>query len=282
MNRVTVVGDGAVGTAAAVALSRKYSVVLAGPPGTRPGMFQCRCSGFFSGSVDLLRVPLGADIEPSTVVCALKAFDIRMAVPFIRRISMGASVCLSNGMGLSSQWGELAGDVEYSILTMGFLRTAPGAVEVTNGIMTCAEGSRAAVLFGETAFPVSEVWNIQDARWAKWYANSVINPIGALTGLPNNRLAGSELGWMIEPLEGELALLMPSSESLAEGRKMLRWLLENSTNRCSMLQDIEAGGKTEIDYLTGLCLKNGESRSPIAGELVHRVRRLGYSSKSPM
>jgi ketopantoate reductase len=114
--------------------------------------------------------------------------------------------------------------------------------------------------------------NIDEVRWAKWYANSIINPIGALTGLANNRIVSARLRPIIDSLSRELSQIMPSGEALDRGNRLLEWLLKNSSNRCSMLQDMEKGLPTEISFLTGLCEKKLQGRCPTASVLVSLIR----------
>ena len=265
-------GDGAVGTAAAVALSSSYRVILAGPPGTP----EEETVHTVEGETDASFLHTGVDRveEADCVVAALKAYVISDAVPYIAGFCRGPVICVSNGMGLEREWGSLSPRVEYAVLTSGFRKTGPFSVAASPGLLYCASGGAAESIFTGTFFRILPVNHIQETRWAKWYANSIINPLGAITGKPNNRLRNSELGWMIEPLEKELATMMPTGSSLALGREMLYWLLENSANVCSMRQDVESGLKTEVDYLTGFNLSCSKTGRSLSSELVSEIKRL--------
>ncbi len=78
------------------------------------------------------------------------------------------------------------------------------------------------------------------------------------------------MGHFIEELEQELAPLMPTEESFT-GKGMLHWLLENSPNRCSMLQDLENHRPTEIDFLTGYAVENMPGLCPVASYLTSEI-----------
>lgn len=263
-------GNGAVGTAAAVALSASYEVVLAGPPGTHQSETLHMVEGL--GEAVIPRTAIDRIQEPSTVVAALKAFDIGAAVPFIADFCRGRLLCLSNGLGLEKEWGLLSNSVEYAVLTAGFLKTGEYSVAFTGGKVLCRRNGLAERLFRGSFICTESCEDMEEARWAKWYANSVINPLGALAGVANYRLRESQMGSLIQPLQAELEMIMPSETSILLGRRILNDLLDNSRNYCSMLQDLEAGRTTEIDYLTGYCLKIPGSRCPVASKIVGMVK----------
>ncbi|OPX31347.1 MAG: hypothetical protein B1H09_03090 [Gemmatimonadaceae bacterium 4484_173] len=280
MPPVVVAGDGAVGTAVAVALSSSGTeVILAGPPGTPETHRTFVTDGFLRRSAMLVHTGIDAVTSASTVVSALKAFDISSAVPLIERICNGGVISLSNGMDLEKQWGNLAVRVNYGVLSMGFRKLSPSTVSTTAGVVFCEKGGVPADVFSSSGIPVEEVDNIDEVRWAKWYANSIINPIGALAGLANNRIVSAGLRPLVKSLSRELSQIMPSGEALARGNSILEWLLENSSNRCSMLQDLEKGSPTEISFLTGLCEKKLQGRCPTASVLVSLIRSRQFKAQ---
>lgn len=270
MKKIAVVGDGAVGTAVAVALSSVHEILLAGPPGSEEIVATFTVAE--QGSARLTRTGLDSLEGEFMVVAAMKAFHIRDAVPFLSLLAPDAIVCLSNGMGLEDEWGGLADSVEFAVLTSGLEITSGRTVSHSPGKLYCRSGGLADKLFRNTFFDVEPVDDIDRIRWAKWFANSIINPLGALTGQRNDRLRHSELGHFIPKLVDELAQLMPDRQSLIAGCRMLDWLLDFSSNRCSMLQDVEAGRRTEIDFLTGYAVKELRGRCPAAEELVEMVK----------
>jgi 2-dehydropantoate 2-reductase len=273
MPPVVVVGDGAVGTAVAVALSCSgRSVVLAGPEGTPETGVVFSTHGYTDESAELVYTAVDRVRTDSIVVAALKAFAIREAVPDIEKTGCREVICLSNGMGLEEEWGVLSERVEYAVLTMGFRKSTKVSVATTEGTVYCRKGGTAADMFSLSGIPVEEVENMNTVRWAKWYANSIINPIGALSGLANNRILKAGLQPLVTALSREVSMLMPEEGAIDQGQRLLEWLLENSENKCSMLQDIERGRKTEMSFLTGLCTKKLQSTCPTASVLVSLIR----------
>ncbi|MCK5786181.1 MAG: ketopantoate reductase family protein [Candidatus Sabulitectum sp.] len=272
MRSVIVVGDGAVGTAVAVALSSDSEVILAGPPETVPCRREFTTKGSFCRSAEIFHTAIDRVQTSGLVIVALKARDIKGAVHHIRAFSSGEMICLSNGMGLSEEWGELENKVEYAVLSLGFRKTGQSTVLTADGSIFCRSSGLVSQVFRNSGFPLRKVVNIQKFRWAKWYANSVINPIAALAGLKNNELIPAGLQSLINALSLEISECMPSSGSIVEGQRILDWLLEYSSNRCSMLQDMERGRPTEIDFLTGLCIKRLQDKCPTATILVSLVK----------
>ncbi len=265
-------GDGAVGTAVAVALFSKYrNIFLAGPPGTTPEEKHFSVKGVFNSEALIEHIPIG--LIPDSVDCvvlALKAFDIKNVVPVLAERNNCKFICLSNGMGFDNYLKKLS--VEYAVLSMGFNRLSCSAIDTSPGSLFCEIGSEIASIFKNSSIPVVEVLDIAEYRWCKWYANSIINPIAALTGLANNQLLESGLKDLIASLSVELEKLMPSEKSILQGKQLLNWLLKNSTNKCSMLQDLEKENSTEIDYLTGLVVNNLPGRCPTALNLVTLIK----------
>ncbi len=272
MNSIIVLGDGAVGTAIAVTLSAmNKDVILAGPRGTPERRRLCSTVGYLSQSAEITHTAIDRITHRGKVVVALKAFSIKNAVSYMKNFCVGTPICLSNGMGLNEEWGESISEIEYAVLSIGFRKTGPFTVSTSDGLLYCSKGGEAAELFASSLISPCEVLDIDTFRWAKWYANSIINPIAALSGLANNRLKGAGLRPLIDTLSLEVSQLLPTDDALTEGNRILEWLLENSPNRCSMLQDREKGQKTEIEFLTGLCREKLPDRCPTANTLISLI-----------
>ncbi len=267
-NRLAIWGDGAVGTGLAVALSSCGSVLLVGPPGSGRGSITIESVGAFPGSAVVEKVECLDRIAAELCLVAVKAYDLAEVSGPATRCTDGACICVSNGMGLERMWGDSwENRVEPAILTAGFgPGPVPGrSVETTFGdVIVSSEGS-AGGLFGTSPIPVRFTDSMEMLRWGKWLVNSIINPLGAITGLPNDRLLGAGLEDAIEVLFEELLPVVPDeyrSYAGSEALSMMTHLLGSSSNRCSMLQDIDAGRRTEIDFMTGLCMENAGRRCP--------------------
>lgn len=280
--RAVVWGDGAVGVGLSVALSGTCDVLLVGPAGSGRGTWNVRAGGFFTAQAAVKHVECGDRPEGDLALVALKAYDVSSAVDAVSRCC-GRIVCFSNGMGLEKEFGSgLWARVEPAVLSLGFLVDDSREVTVSPGEVIVSEGGEAARLFRDNLLPVREVVNIEAYRWAKWLVNSAINPLGALTGLRNNELRDAGLSGIVDGMVSELKTLIP--DDVRPGAtdiagSMLDMLLSESGNRCSMLQDLQAGKRTEIDYLTGLAGDSPE-KAPLAVTVTALVRARERRSSS--
>jgi 2-dehydropantoate 2-reductase len=92
--------------------------------------------------------------------------------------------------------------------------------------------------------------------WGKLIVNAAINPVAALAGVTNGEVAARPT------LRALAARVAAEGEAVARARGIalpypsameatLETARGTADNRCSMLQDLEAGRPTEIDYLNG-------------------------------
>jgi 2-dehydropantoate 2-reductase len=181
-------------------------------------------------------------------------------------------------MGLEDEWGKSWKErVEPAVLTAGFSIRNNNSVETTEGDLIVSSEGRALELFQESSLKLIITEDMETVRWSKWLVNSVINPLGALSGLRNNRLLEAGLGEIADNLFNELIPMIPAdlrSTAAEKAKGMLDFLLRSSSNRCSMLQDVLAGRRTEIDFLTGLHEKQLRDKCPAAASVTALVRAL--------
>ncbi len=283
-NRSVIIwGDGAVGKGLAVALSSSFNVFIAGPSRSGRGSMELTSSGAFSGKGTVEKIESGDCIHCDHCVVALKAYDLECAAKYAMDSTDGKCICITNGMGLEEKWGESWNErVEPAVLTAGFHLLDNFTVETTEGDLTVSSGGRASDLFRESFLNVVPTSDMETIRWSKWLVNSVVNPLGALSGLRNNQLLKAGLGTAIDTLAAELAGVIPVVvRDAAEGkaREMLDFLLESSPNMCSMLQDVLSGRRTEIDFLTGLYKKKLKNECPSAAIVSDLVAARAYQLK---
>ena len=114
-------------------------------------------------------------------------------------------------------------------------------------------------MLDQAGFRTEIVARMDGAIWDKLLINAVINPVTALLGVKNGDLLRSrEVMQTMQALLGEgmeLAhrLGIPISDSLWE--QILKVCEATRDNRSSMLQDLEQGRLTEIDWINGGLLK---------------------------
>ena len=275
MTRVAVWGDGAVGYGLSVALAGAgYSVELVGPTGSGRGERHIQASGYVNGNALVLHSECTDRVRAEVSIIAVKAFHLEEVS---RPAAKAASkiLCTCNGMGLDSKWGEGWGEVERMVLTAGFDLVGRESVRTFSGLCYVRKDGEARKLFQPTSLELEPVDDIELPVWAKWLVNSVLNPLGALTGASNNMLYDVGLEPVAKQLFAELSILLPDKlrpDAVEIAREMIDYLTENSGNRCSMLVDLEKERETEIEFLTGFAERIRPGSSPTARILSDLVR----------
>jgi 2-dehydropantoate 2-reductase len=251
-----------------------------GPRGCPGGELLIRCTGWLDGEARVRYLDSGTSHPGEAEVCfvAVKAYDIADASSLVEESSETA-VVLTNGMGLRDEWkGDWDRRVEPGVTTAGFSIEGDTLMSFSGAFDVPAGGEAFRLLSSVLSRGgVREAADVEKIRWAKWLVNSTLNPVAALTGLPNNRIADAGLRPLIENLLKELTECLPerlARDSEAIARKMLQRLLVESGNICSMLQDVLEGRRTEIDYLTGYAVRQAGSRASCSSSLCRAVSAL--------
>jgi len=206
----------------------------------------------------------------SHLLVTTKAYDVCAAVAGIAHLLPRDTVVLLlvNGMGLAEQlskdWPQL--DIYCGTSTEGAYTVAPlhihhaGRGETRIG----REGQQQpASWFGQWAAAIKPcTWDrhIKAALWSKLAVNCIINPLTALHGCANGALAQRrELAAEVAVLCDEVALISRAAgydDVAATLRQNVADVITGTAgNRSSMLQDVERGRRTEIDYITGYLLQ---------------------------
>ncbi|THB67082.1 MAG: 2-dehydropantoate 2-reductase, partial [Spirochaetaceae bacterium] len=175
-------------------------------------------------------------------------------------------VTLQNGLGNREALEEALGrPVVAGTTAVGAARSGLGTVLAGGNGPTVVGGggdgqaAQVAGLLAQAGLPVSITPNPQKAIWEKAVVNAAINPLGALLRVPNGQLLNnpsvSELqqdiiaeAVMAAGLDG---VQLDAGELFVSTQNVCR---QTASNRCSMLQDIEAGRSTEIDAINGRVL----------------------------
>jgi 2-dehydropantoate 2-reductase len=214
------------------------------------------------------RTRLSRADKPDLVLVTVKAYDSKAVASLLKKSSIRNVPVLSlqNGLGnveeLARQLG--ADSIIAGTTTEGAMTIGPGEVIHSGRGMTwvgemsgkvsdrCLAIERA---FRKAGFSTIISNNIKGVLWAKAIVNSAINPISAITHVRNRDVGRiPELRGIASKAvdEGSAVarasgiLLKPSPKSL-----LAKVLAQTPRNKSSMLQDIEAGRKTEIRQLNG-------------------------------
>lgn len=231
------------------------------------------------------------DLEPiSHLLVATKAFDVYTAVSGIahRLDENSVVVLLINGMGLAEQLNATYPHLNLycATTTHGAYRIAPqhichaGLGETRIGRQGLEQPPDWYGLW-EDAIENSH-WdaNINTALWSKLAVNCIVNPLTALHHCPNGELAtdrslSDKVAHLCDEVShicreaGHADIADPLPQSVAS---VIR---QTATNRSSMLQDVEHGRPTEIDYINGFLLQVARQygiAAPLNNALIQRVK----------
>ncbi len=298
--RIVVYGAGAIGSLFGALLFRAgHDVVLVGRSDhvraiRKDGL---RVEGVIEGT---FAVPAVERLEPGTagdaVLLGVKAYAVTEAARAVAQaISTPVPVlALQNGFGIepkvmaaleSGRW--LApqnwivrgiNSVPATLVAAGRVRHAGRGELLVADFRQGQHAARLAELLTVAGIPTRVTPELEREVWRKILVNAAINPVTADHRVANGRLLEDPWRAQAEELLRE-ALSVASAEGFpfsdAEADADL-WKVVRATaeNRSSMLQDLEAGRRTEIDAISGAVIELGRRHGlslPATERIVGRI-----------
>lgn len=180
---------------------------------------------------------------------------------------------LQNGLGNVETLCEMVGSScvlagttseASTLLDEGRIRHAASGVTVVGAWTSCSTDSAIAALTA-AGFEVERTDSPGQALWEKTVVSAGVNTLTALLDVPNGRIIElKEARFLMRELVVEAAKV-----AAIEGYRFDHSLVEyaetvcrdTATNISSMLQDVRAGRKTEIEAISGEILRRGELAS---------------------
>jgi len=275
---VAVIGPGAIGLVLAVRIAH----VAGGPKVTLIDYDAERAQRLSAGPVRLsspsgdieagIPVRLVPDAPPDLVVLATKAHSARRAAEGAAGwIGDSPLVTIQNGLGVAA---EVARVLPHATVITGVTYQAAnlageGHVQHVACILTHVgyEGrgpdatvGKVADLLNAAGLPARTEADMTPVVWGKLLVNAAINPVAALAAVRNGEVAARPtLRAMARAVADEgqataaaAGVALPYASAATAAIDTARATAEN---RCSMLQDLEAGRPTEIDYLSGAIVR---------------------------
>jgi 2-dehydropantoate 2-reductase len=141
-------------------------------------------------------------------------------------------------------------------------------------------GRQVAALFTASGLPCTHAADLGALLWRKAVVNAAINPITACLRLPNGEVLRRPESRLLSRVAAAEAAAVAAAEGVEVGDAWgaVRSVLEaTASNRSSMLQDIEAGRRTEVDSITGEVVRAARRRGvavPANAGLLRVVRAL--------
>ncbi|MEC7720626.1 MAG: 2-dehydropantoate 2-reductase [Candidatus Thermoplasmatota archaeon] len=187
----------------------------------------------------------------------------------------GVAISIQNGMGHAQTLAHRLGRERTlgGITTHGAWRDNVGTHWVGRGRITIgsldeskpsANAERLIRILDQAGLSPEWSQDINTSIWKKLLVNVAINPVCSIAGVRNGALLEVPELWAqaISAMYEAATVATASGADLSEldMEDLLREVAANTANnRCSMLQDIMAGRKTEVDHLCGAVVEMGES-----------------------
>ncbi|NLV07739.1 2-dehydropantoate 2-reductase [Haloarcula rubripromontorii] len=284
---IVVVGAGSLGSLVGGLLAREHDVTLVGREphvGTisEDGLSVVGTEEFRVHPNAQTTVSQGADLALVTV----KAYDTAALAADLADCTLDACLSLQNGMGNESQ---LAAELDCPVLagtcSYGARLREPGTVAFTGrgevvlgdrdgGRSTAADEVGAA--FRAAGIETTVATDMPTRLWEKLAVNAGINAVTALARVENGALADSPADAIAADAARETAAVAREQDvNLSDERAVSlveRVVDDTAANHSSMLQDVSAGRRTEIDAINGYVADTATKPVPVNETLAALVR----------
>ncbi|MFY4814033.1 ketopantoate reductase family protein [Haloarcula sp. AONF1] len=275
---IVVVGAGSLGSLVGGLLAREHDVTLVGREPhvsavTERGLSVVGTEEFRVRPNAQTAIPERADLA----LVAVKAYDTAAVATDLADCTLDACLSLQNGMGNESQ---LAAELDCPVLagtcSYGARLREPGTVEFTGRgevVLGDRDGGRSAVAgdigaaFRMAGIETTVAADMPTRLWEKLAVNAGINAVTALARVPNGALADSPADAIAADAARETAAVAREQDiDLPDERAVSlveRVVDDTAANHSSMLQDVSAGHRTEIDAINGYVAETATERAPV-------------------
>lgn len=206
----------------------------------------------FVRATDTLRAlrPFAGSLNPSTAIVSLQnGLGNEEAI----KTALGSAIPLVVGATTEQALTLGPGDVRRVGEGTTVLGTAGASPELVNRIVR---------LLGDAGLATSAAYDIRAHLWGKLIANAAINPVAALLGRPNGVVLENEhAGEVARALAQEAATVasalrirLPFSDPWSYVRSIVEQTAQLDN---TMLIDLRAGTRTEIDFINGAVVAAG-------------------------
>ena len=293
MTRVVVAGAGSIGSLLAGHLARVADVTVLTRREEHAAALReqgLRVSGRsdFTARLDATADPAALPADAELAILACKGTDLEPLAARLEGTLPNATVMtIQNGLGAEEvvaahgRWpllssvtfmsGTRHGDahVEYVLDTATWIGPSRG---------TTVEDARAvAALIDASGLKAEAFDDLRPAQWSKLIFNATVNAVAALTGLPHDfHFADGLLGELVHGLveEGKAAARAAGVELREDPWEMnVLATQRGQAHRPSMLEDVEAHRRTEIELITGALVREA-SRAGVEVPLHTALYRL--------
>lgn len=275
-NQIFILGAGAIGSVYGAFLSQNTPVTLVGRPTHMDAVKEKGLVLIGDGAGTYLKnitpITLIDKIPSKTLLLVtVKAVDLEKTlisiVPLIQEDTV--LLLLQNGLGIE----EIArkatkgkGTIIRGIVEIGAEIVEPGRIKVCLNFTffdTDKVSKQVAKLFQATGLDALISDSFQTDVWRKVTINCYTNPLSAILQVPTATLVSPHLS-EIQLRIVEECIAVGAAEGVKIDLNLIQVMNQNLpryTNQTSMLQDIERGRKTEIDFLNGSIVELGKKHN---------------------
>ncbi|MCX7702479.1 MAG: 2-dehydropantoate 2-reductase [Planctomycetota bacterium] len=284
--KICIVGPGAIGRLFASLFSKSGAdVVLADH---RPERAESLTrNGLILRGLQEIKTQVPVTMAPSDfapfdlVFICVKSYSTKeVAKQIVSWASNSTLVTLQNGMGniealleyfppeqiiggVTGCGANIPPDSPETVIFAGCGETVIGQVGTKSLNGRNKELERVESLFRKAGLPVRKTENLQSELWGKLLINAAINPLCALLRIRNGFLPKIPSLWELARLVLKEAISVANAEGVVlpypDAAEKVKAVCEaTAQNRCSTLQDVEKGKRTEIDSINGYICRIGE------------------------
>jgi 2-dehydropantoate 2-reductase len=278
--RVLILGTGAMASLIGARLARagEAQVMLAGTWALAIDAIRARGIQVENAGETWTSRPAACDLAeaPASDIVLVLVKSTRTQDPEVARVVRRSSdagatmVTLQNGLGNREALEGFAGPgrVAVGVATLGATVLGPAHVRAFPGrVLIGLEGqpqpdaavTLLAELLSRAGVPAETTPDVAPLVWTKLATNCSINPLAALTGLTNGALLRSpRLRMLMAKAADEVkAVAQANGIRLADDLRdqVLAVAEATADNRASMLQDLDRGVPTEIEFLNGAVVR---------------------------
>ena len=296
--RIAIFGAGSLGSLLGGLLDRAHEVVLVGRDphvsAVRDGGL--RVTGVGSVEATPAATTDGTGLAVDLAVVTVKAYDTDAAARDLATGDVDAVVSLQNGLGNEAALAAAVdGPVVAGTTTHGAMLSKPGVVEWTgrgdivvgnwrdgdaDGPATGEDpAGRTAAAFRAAAVDAAVDPDIRDRLWLKLAVNAAINPVTALARVRNGAVFDGPTAVYAAQAAREVAAVaraegvgLDPETAVTEARAVAE---RTADNRSSMLQDVAAGRRTEVEAVSGVVADRADEHgveAPVNGLLAALIR----------
>ena len=249
------------------------------------------------------RISASPDVigKADLLILFVKAYNTATALESVRELVTANTIILTlqNGIGNVESIRDaypqnpiVAGTTAQgaTLLGSGHIRHAGMGETIIGGIDANSTFHAKLIkdLFMSAYIPTGMTEDVNGVLWGKLLINCAINPLTAIMRVPNGQLPKipdlcEVMSRVVEEgaaIARSAGITLPYSDPVA---KVMEVCAATAGNRSSMLQDIEAGKKTEINYLNGALVRYGKETgvaAPVNSFLTHLVQALETGSSA--